>query len=325
VGTVSLTAFRATNRATTAINRGRSAGLIGSGGGGGWGPCGGRRSGGEDHPGCGDDGLKDAGEPECGRNADVEYEQCPDRLLAELVARQLLQRDNNGRFRAGLPLRQISARTEGETAMIEDCAAPVLHDLAGATGFRIRLGVLAWQNVTYIEKRPDSATMTAFTPDATLPAATSALGRVVLAYAPPTAVDALHGVSRVDRSAPPINDLRRSLAVVRSRQMAINPGGGQNGHCCFAKPVFGPGGHVVAALGMTVTDLDAALRPLIGILTITARSLSRELSGSRRRSVHFSMAGDASLGDSPGTLRASARHMISDHNEIRSAPVKLTS
>jgi DNA-binding IclR family transcriptional regulator len=205
------------------------------------------------------------------------------------VAVQLLERDG-GRFRPGLSLRRISASTDGGTSMIEDCAAPVLHDLAAATGFRIRLRVLTWPNVNYIEKRPDSAAMTAFTPDATLPTVTSALGRAVLAYASPNAVDVLHGVSRVDRSAPPINDLRRSLAVVRRRRTAINPGGGQNGHCCFAKPVFGPGGHVVAALGMTVADLDAALRPLIGVLAIAARSLSRELGGSGRP-VHFTVTG----------------------------------
>ena len=245
------------------------------------------------------------------------------RLLAELVAVQLLER-SDGRYRAGLSVRRISACTDGETSMIEDCAAPVLHDLAAATGFRIRLGVVTWPDVTYIEKRPDSATTTAFTPDATLPIVTSALGRAVLAYASPTAVDALHGGSRVDRSAPPINDLRRSLAVVRRRQMAINPGGGQNGHCCFAKPVFGPGGHVVAALGMTVTDLDAALRPLIGVLTIAARSLSRELGGSRRP-LHFAVTGDAPRGDGPAALPLSARHLVSDHDESRAEPVTLTS
>jgi DNA-binding IclR family transcriptional regulator len=200
------------------------------------------------------------------------------RLMAELAAVQLLERDG-GRFRAGLSVRRISARAAGGTSTIEDCAAPVLHDLAAATGFRIRLGVLAWPNVTY-----------------------------------PTAVDVLHGVSRVDRSALPINDLRRSLAVVRRRRMAINPGG-----CCFAKPVFGPGGHVVAALGMTVTDLDAALRPLIGVLTIAARSLS----GGSGRSVHFTVAGDASPGDSPATVPSSDRHLVREHNESRAAPVRL--
>jgi DNA-binding IclR family transcriptional regulator len=213
------------------------------------------------------------------------------RLLAELVKRQLLARDPDGRFRVGLSLHRISASGQGENTMIEDRAAPLLADLAAATGCRIRLGVLAWQNMAYIETRPDTCPVTAFTPDATLPAATSALGRALLAYAPPAVVDAVtDGPGRAEPSAPTTSALRRSLAVVCRRQMAINPGGGQNGHCCFAKPVFGPGGDVVAALGMTVTDLDAALKPLIALPTIAARSLSRELGGSRGP-VHFSLAG----------------------------------
>ena len=59
---------------------------------------------------------------------------------------------------------------------------------------------------------------------------------------------------------------------------------------------------MVAALGMTVTDLDTALRPLIGLLTIDARSLSRALTDSGR-SVRFSV-GDASFVDSPETRAA---------------------
>lgn len=247
---------------------------------------------------------------EVARSADLSVSTAH-RLLMELVARQLLERGADGRFRPGLSLRRISTCTQGEMAMIEDCAAPVIHDLAEATGFRIRLGVLVQHQVTYIERRPDSAPMTGFTRDAALPAATSALGRALLAYAPSAAVDALHGM-RTDRSGRPTNDLRRSLTVVRHRQMAINPGGGDDGHCCFAKPVFGPGGHVVAALGMTVTDLNAFLRPLIGVLAIAAGGLSRELSGSRR-SVHASMPQDVSLGDSAGTLPRSARHARSEY------------
>jgi hypothetical protein len=68
---------------------------------------------------------------------------------------------------------------------------------------------------------------------------------------------------------------------------------------------------------MTVTDLDAFLRPLIGVLAIAAGSLSRELSGSRR-SVHASTPQDVSLGDSTGTFPRSARHAHSEYDQSRS-------
>jgi DNA-binding IclR family transcriptional regulator len=252
---------------------------------------------------------------EVARSADLSVSTAH-RLLMELVARQLLERGADAPLPARLVLAPHLHMHPGRDGDDRGLAAPVLYDLAEATGFRIRLGVLVQHQVTYIEKRPDSAPMTGFTRDAALPAATSALGRALLAYAPSAAVDALHGMP-ADRSGRPTNDLRRSLTVVRHRQMAINPGGGDDGHCCFAKPVFGPGGHVVAALGMTVTDLDAFLRPLIGVLAIAAGGLARELSGSRR-SVHASTPQDVSLGDSTGTFPRSARHARSEYDQSRS-------
>ena len=44
-----------------------------------------------------------------------------------------------------------------------------------------------------------------------------------------------------------------------------------------AVPVFGPGGEVVAAIELTVAELDHDLHPIIGPLTIASRSLSRDI------------------------------------------------
>ena len=44
-------------------------------------------------------------------------------------------------------------------------------------------------------------------------------------------------------------------------------------------PVFGPGGEVVAAIELTIAELDHDLHPIIGPLTIASRSLSRDIAG----------------------------------------------
>ena len=53
----------------------------------------------------------------------------------------------------------------------------------------------------------------------------------------------------------------------------------EHGVSGVAMPVFGPGGHVVAAVELSVPDLGAGLHSVLAGLTLAARSLSRELAG----------------------------------------------
>lgn len=105
------------------------------------------------------------------------------RLTAELASWRLLERTEDGRYRAGLPLRMIGT---------VDCVAPsiaerapcVLEDLSDATKCRARLGVLRNLELSYIQKQPGPQTATGFSAAAILPLHATALGRVLLAFAP---------------------------------------------------------------------------------------------------------------------------------------------
>ena len=201
------------------------------------------------------------------------------RLLCELVQYRALTRDDAGRYAAGPIMRTLSAVGGPATAEIEERSARVLADLTAVTGCRVRLGILVGRDVAYMQQLPDSSTVVGFRPGATLPAHSSALGRTLLAYSPPPMASAIIASGR--RHAGPcarsaVDELQRSLADVRTRQLAINPGGMQQGNCCFAAPVFGPGGHLVAALGVTVADPELTLKSTLRILSIASRSLSRE-------------------------------------------------
>ena len=61
--------------------------------------------------------------------------------------------------------------------------------------------------------------------------------------------------------------------------MAITRGELEPGVCGVAMPVFATGGEVVAAIELTVDHLSHGLDPLLAVLTISTRSLSRELAG----------------------------------------------
>jgi hypothetical protein len=66
-------------------------------------------------------------------------------------------------------------------------------------------------------------------------------------------------------------------------------------------PVFGPGGNAAAALELTVRDLGASLQSMLAVLTIAARSLTRELAGEPR-----GQGADAAMDTPAPTLVVSA-------------------
>jgi DNA-binding IclR family transcriptional regulator len=203
------------------------------------------------------------------------------RLTSELASWRLLDRTEQGHYRAGLPLRMIGTR-DGCPPSIQERAPCVLEDLSAATRCRARLGVLNDLEVAYIEKAPGQRPVSAFTPAATLPAHPTAVGRALLAFAPVSTVEmtimrglrpyTTHTVTSPDR-------FRRALAVTRLTRVAVTRWELEAGTCGVAMPVFGPGGDVVAAIELCVRDLGHELQPIMAALSIASRSLSRELAG----------------------------------------------
>lgn len=206
------------------------------------------------------------------------------RLTSELASWRLLERTEDGLYRAGLPLRMIGTTQVGSPSLAERGPC-VLDDLAAATKSRARLGVLHELSVGYIEKVPGPKPATAFVPAATVPAHPTALGRALLAFSPARTVEAViskglraytpHTVTMPDR-------FRRALAVTRLTRVAVTRFELEAGICGVAMPVFGPGGEVVAAIELAVRDLGPELQPVMSALAIASRSLSREIAGEAR-------------------------------------------
>lgn len=207
------------------------------------------------------------------------------RLTAELVSWRLLQRTAQGRYRAGLPLRMLGAHDAGR-AGLEERASCVLEDLAAITCCGARLGVLRELEVAYIEKQPGPRPATGFHSGATLPAAPTALGRALLAFAPAGIVDmalrrGLRAYTPYTTTSP--DRLRRALALTRMTRVAVTRWELAEGASGIATPVFGPGGTVVAALELSLPDVGPEVARLLPTLSIAARSLGRELAGGERR------------------------------------------
>jgi DNA-binding IclR family transcriptional regulator len=202
------------------------------------------------------------------------------RLANELASLRVLERTPDGLYRAGLSLRTIGAVNAYPPTLAER-APYVLEDLSEIARCRARLGVLQDLEVAYIEKRPDAGTVTSFTSRATLPAHPTALGRALLAFAPPCTVERviIHGLRAYTKHTVTATErFRHLLAVTRLTRVAVSRQEFEADVCGVAMPVFGPGGHIVAAIELAVVDLDAGLkRNLLDALLIASRSLSREL------------------------------------------------
>ncbi len=199
------------------------------------------------------------------------------RLVTELVGAQLLERSPHG-YRVGPALGRLhTAETPGAPTLAR-LAPAVLDDLAAVTGRPVRLGVLRELRVAYVEKIGRAPT-TSFAAGAQLPLHASAMGKVLLAFAPSSLARSLAatGLPRfTPRTLTRADQLLHALSVTRLTRIATCDGELVTGETTAAAPVVGPGGRVVAALETTVADLsgvDAACR----LLTVSARSLSREL------------------------------------------------
>lgn len=201
------------------------------------------------------------------------------RLVTELVTAQLLERAPEG-YRVGPALGRLRAREAPGGPTVAQLAPAVLDDLAAVTGYPVRLGVLGDLRVAYVEKA-GRGPVTSFACGAQLPLHASALGKVLLAFGPTTLARSLacSGLPRfTSRTLTRADQLLHTLSVIRLTRIATCDGELVAGETTVAAPVAGPGGRVVAALEVVVPDL-AGVDAVRHLLTVSARSMSRELAG----------------------------------------------
>jgi DNA-binding IclR family transcriptional regulator len=210
------------------------------------------------------------------------------RLSMELVDWGMLQRTGEGRFQVGTQLHAIADRAASAVPNLHERARRTMEDLAAAASRAVvRLGVVHGVEALCLEKEPgDRPVPVAFGAD-TVPLHATALGRALLAFAPPGFVEAVIG--RGLRRYTPFtttqpDELRHALAVIRLTRMAQCRREFDTDLCTAAVPVFGPGGRVVASLELGLRDAaDLCLfRPS---LVVAGRALTRELQSGATRSL----------------------------------------
>jgi DNA-binding IclR family transcriptional regulator len=208
------------------------------------------------------------------------------RLATELAAWGMLERTDDGLYRAGQQLKILGSRATLAPIGIQEKARRVMEDLATATGRNpVRLGVLRDLEVAYIEKLAGTRPVSMFYDAATAPAHATAMGKALLAFSPARVVDMViaRGLERytpLTLTSP--ERLRRSLGVTRLTRVAVARREWDLATSTVAVPVFGAGGEVVASLELQSSQ-PQDLGRLQPALMVAASSLSRDLALTRSR------------------------------------------
>ena len=151
-----------------------------------------------------------------------------------------------------------------------------------------RLGVLHGLEVGYIEKAPGHIPVTSFSPAARRPAHATALGKALLAFAPPDVLRRIGTASLTSFTAPHPDPPGPAAPRTASRPLRRSCArqGELSAHVrTVAVPVLGPGDIALAAVEVEVEDLSAGtLATVTPVLTLAAHGLTRELHPSWRRS-----------------------------------------
>jgi DNA-binding IclR family transcriptional regulator len=241
------------------------------------------------------------------------------RLASELAAWQVLERDEDGRYTAGPPLRTIgggcACPSEATAALgpsLRDRAAPMIEELFRATGAQVRVGFLDGPAVAYVEKVSGHLPVSRPSPAARLPAHATAIGKVLLAFSRPYTVDSVLARGLRQYTAHTVTEperLRWGFRTIRATRIAVCDRELDGHSCAVAAPAFGGGGDIVAAIELRVRDLAQDVPSVKAPLSVAAGWLSRELT---RRPV-VSRAPRGSFAEASWSGPAEERADLLDH------------
>ena len=184
------------------------------------------------------------------------------RLATGLAAWRVLERTEDGRYRAGRPLRAMSGACPCtcDATSLRERAAPIVEDLFRVTGRHLPV--------------------TALSPAARLPAHATGLGKALLAFSSPQSAAAVHsGPLRryTPQTITSAERLRWSLRTIRATRLAVCDRELDPGASAVAMPVVGLRGQVAAAVEVTVLGISRNVLGVKPALAMAAGAPTREI------------------------------------------------
>ncbi|OCG76385.1 IclR family transcriptional regulator [Microbacterium sediminis] len=200
------------------------------------------------------------------------------RLVGELRAWGALERSDDGRYAIGMRVLELGS-LEPQGLRLRAVALPYLSDLHGAIAADVNLSVRDGDDVVYVESlrsRRGAPVLTRL--GGRWPLHATGTGQVLLAHAAPEVQDRV--LSRpLKRFTPKTvtdpDEMRRTLADVRTRGYAVVDESITAGAIAIAVPVRAAGERVVAAVGVTIKRGSCPPQSVLPALSMTARAISR--------------------------------------------------
>jgi IclR family KDG regulon transcriptional repressor len=207
------------------------------------------------------------------------------RLLMVLERHRLVERHpESGKYGLGLKLFELGSKAFDRLGLGER-ARPYLERLAAETGETAHLCTLEAGEVLYLEKvEPSRTVRVPSSVGRRNPAHCTAVGKALLAFLPPTEVDALirdRGLKAYTRhtlTTPAL--LKRELRAIRDRGYAIDDEEIEEGLRCIGAPVRDHSGRVVASMSIAGPAFRLTRAKITGaarLVTKAADALSAEL------------------------------------------------
>ena len=176
------------------------------------------------------------------------------RLAATLVAEALLEQDReSGKYRLGIALFRLGALVRRRMD-ISSQGRPYLYALREKTNETVHLAILDGTEIMYVYNL-ESTQAIRMRSDLGVrkPAYCTAEGQAILAFQPPSIVEAViaHGLSpRTPQTITDPSQLVKMLALVRQRGCAIEDEESEIGMRGISAPIRNDAGEVVAAVGI---------------------------------------------------------------------------
>ncbi len=202
------------------------------------------------------------------------------RLLAELTAGGMLERDADGTYEIGRRLWDLGLLASVEQDLRE-VALPFLQDVHASTGETVHFAVLDDDAALYIERVAGRASARVLSkPGARLPLHATGVGKVLLAFSGRSLRErALQSPQRLTaHTMTEPGRLRRELAEVRRRGFARTSEELTLGAFSVAVPVMtGEDSDLVGAIGIVTGTARKDLDRYVPVLHVAAKGIGRSL------------------------------------------------
>jgi DNA-binding IclR family transcriptional regulator len=201
------------------------------------------------------------------------------RIVGELTRWGALERADHGGYQVGLRLWEVGAlapRGHG----LREIALPFLEDLYEATRQNVQLGVVDGTDVVYLERIAARTAVAVITrAGSRMPLHATGVGLVLLAFADVAFQERILAAPMrrfTEKTIVNPAELRRVIADVRHRRIAVSDGQVTLDALSVAAPIFGTDGRVTAALSVVVPN-DHSAQEYIPVVHAAARGISRGL------------------------------------------------